>query len=140
MKRKQFIFLLLAAGQGLCYLFLLSLGNLKENIVLCEAGFFTAFILYWASLALLNIKPAARDRATTLPAVAGQSSGAVPGTAFYIIIIIFCACCFRFVLWMSPPTLSDDIYRYVWEGKIFAAGVNPILHPARLIQVLYDFQ
>ena len=139
MKRKQFIFLLLAAGQGLCYLFLLSLGNLKENIVLCEAGFFAAFILYWASLALLHIEPAARDRAATLPAVAGQSSGAVPGTAFYIISIIFCACCFRFVLWMSPPTLSDDIYRYVWEGKIFAAGLNPFAH-APADQALYAFR
>ena len=26
-----------------------------------------------------------------------------------------------------PPTLSDDIYRYVWDGKVIGAGLNPYL-------------
>jgi len=32
---------------------------------------------------------------------------------------------FRFVLMPSEPFLSDDIYRYLWDGKILAAGINP---------------
>ncbi len=30
---------------------------------------------------------------------------------------------------LSRPSLSDDIYRYVWEGKIVAAGENPYRYP-----------
>lgn len=32
---------------------------------------------------------------------------------------------FRMLLVPLPPTLSDDIYRYVWEGRVQAVGVNP---------------
>src|SRR5439155_20082138 len=28
-------------------------------------------------------------------------------------------------LLFSPPYLSDDIYRYVWDGRVQAAGINP---------------
>lgn len=31
----------------------------------------------------------------------------------------------RTALVMSPPSLSDDLYRYVWEGKVAAAGLDP---------------
>lgn len=26
---------------------------------------------------------------------------------------------------LAPPTFSDDVYRYVWEGRVWAAGFNP---------------
>ncbi|MDP8937788.1 MAG: DUF2029 domain-containing protein [Actinomycetota bacterium] len=29
----------------------------------------------------------------------------------------------------GPPTLSDDLYRYSWDGRVQAAGVNPYRHP-----------
>jgi hypothetical protein len=29
------------------------------------------------------------------------------------------------IMWLSPPALSDDIYRYLWEGKLLVAGINP---------------
>lgn len=28
-----------------------------------------------------------------------------------------------------PPTLSDDIHRYVWDGRVAAAGIDPYAHP-----------
>jgi alpha-1,6-mannosyltransferase len=34
----------------------------------------------------------------------------------------------RAVLLFTPPHLSDDIYRYVWDGRVIAAGVNPYRH------------
>lgn len=124
MKLQQLIFLLLAAGQALCYLFLLSLGNLRNNIVLCEAGFFAAFILYGASLVLLKINraedgPAAGDSTPDTTAASSR------GRTFYVAGILLFACCFRLILWLSPPSISNDIYRYVWEGKILNAGINP---------------
>ncbi|KMO27523.1 glycosyltransferase 87 family protein [Methylobacterium aquaticum] len=34
----------------------------------------------------------------------------------------------RLVLLLQPPFLSSDIYRYVWDGQVQAAGINPYLH------------
>jgi alpha-1,6-mannosyltransferase len=41
------------------------------------------------------------------------------------ILLIFCAIVFRATLWPMEPTLSDDLQRYRWEGKVQAAGWNP---------------
>ena len=38
--------------------------------------------------------------------------------------LIFAAL-FRLSLVFSPPYLSDDIYRYVWDGRVQAARINP---------------
>ncbi len=35
----------------------------------------------------------------------------------------------RLVLLASPPTLSDDVFRYLWEGHIQWSGFNPFLFP-----------
>lgn len=37
---------------------------------------------------------------------------------------------FRILMVFSSPTGSDDIYRYIWDGKVFAAGVNPYKYNA----------
>ncbi|HNH49157.1 MAG TPA: hypothetical protein PKY30_19080, partial [Myxococcota bacterium] len=31
------------------------------------------------------------------------------------------------LLW-APPSLSDDLYRYLWEGQVWRAGLNPFVH------------
>jgi alpha-1,6-mannosyltransferase len=33
------------------------------------------------------------------------------------------------VLWVTPGFLSDDIYRYVWDGLVQQAGINPYDYP-----------
>ncbi len=38
--------------------------------------------------------------------------------------LIFAAL-FRLSIIFSPPYLSDDIYRYVWDGRVQSAGINP---------------
>src|SRR2546429_4925596 len=42
-----------------------------------------------------------------------------------LIIVIVLAVLFRLSLLVSPPYLSDDIYRYIWDGRVQAAGINP---------------
>jgi len=34
----------------------------------------------------------------------------------------------RLPLLLAPPQLSDDIYRYVWDGRVAVNGVNPYRH------------
>jgi alpha-1,6-mannosyltransferase len=40
-------------------------------------------------------------------------------------IVLLVAAAMRLPLIMSPPFLSTDVYRYVWDGRVQAAGVNP---------------
>ncbi len=35
------------------------------------------------------------------------------------------AALFRLSIIFSPPYLSDDIYRYIWDGRVQSAGINP---------------
>jgi len=40
-------------------------------------------------------------------------------------IILLCAISCRLVCLFSPPFLSTDVFRYVWDGQVQAAGINP---------------
>ena len=42
-----------------------------------------------------------------------------------LILGLIFAALFRLSILFFPPFLSDDIYRYVWDGRVQAAGVNP---------------
>jgi alpha-1,6-mannosyltransferase len=35
----------------------------------------------------------------------------------------------RLVLLPSSPLFDDDIYRYLWDGKVLAHGINPFVYP-----------
>jgi hypothetical protein len=44
-------------------------------------------------------------------------------------LILGLAVLFRLTLLFStPPTLSDDVYRYIWDGRLSNAGVSPYAH------------
>jgi hypothetical protein len=43
-------------------------------------------------------------------------------------LIFLFALLFRLPLLTTPPTLSDDVYRYLWDGNVQNAGVNPYAH------------
>lgn len=40
-------------------------------------------------------------------------------------IVVGVAISLRVLLLAAPPILSSDIYRYVWDGRVQAAGINP---------------
>jgi alpha-1,6-mannosyltransferase len=49
--------------------------------------------------------------------------GSASGETSYILSL---AILFRVtLLFTTPPTLSDDVYRYIWDGRLTNAGVNP---------------
>jgi hypothetical protein len=45
-----------------------------------------------------------------------------------LLIILVGAAAMRLALLFSEPTLSSDIYRYIWDGRVQAAGINPYAH------------
>ena len=59
---------------------------------------------------------------------------------FYVAAVLHCSCAslktvvlfgllFRVILLFSAPGLSDDVYRYLWDGRVQAAGINPYVYP-----------
>ncbi len=47
----------------------------------------------------------------------------VGGRAVWVVLLVGAA--LRLVVLPAPPFLSTDIYRYVWDGRVQAAGINP---------------
>ena len=42
-----------------------------------------------------------------------------------LVLVIVFAALFRLSLLFAPPYLSNDIYRYIWDGRVQATAVNP---------------
>ena len=45
-----------------------------------------------------------------------------------VILILGVALAMRILVLAAPPYLSSDVYRYVWDGRVLAAGINPYRH------------
>src|SRR5262245_7335817 len=50
---------------------------------------------------------------------------ALPHAATFVVVV---ALALRVAVLPVAPTLSDDVYRYLWEGRALAAGENPWRH------------
>jgi alpha-1,6-mannosyltransferase len=48
-----------------------------------------------------------------------------PVNRWTFVIILVCAAGCRLVCLFSPPFLSTDVFRYVWDGRVQGAGINP---------------
>jgi len=42
--------------------------------------------------------------------------------------LLISAVIFRLLFLLSIPALSDDFYRFIWDGNLWAEGVNPFAH------------
>jgi hypothetical protein len=42
-----------------------------------------------------------------------------------LLVCLAAAALMRAIVVATPPELSDDVYRYVWDGRVQAAGINP---------------
>ncbi len=82
------------------------LGNLERHVVETIAIALGAGIIYMAALYLLEHSPDTRR-------------------AFWLVLLASIA--FRLALAPERPTLSDDLYRYRFDGEVQALGANPYL-------------
>ena len=100
------------------YLCALKLGDLRQHTVEFEWLFFSAFALYGvACFIVLQADADAVDR----------------GTLFGIFVL---AALMQSLLIFSRPTLTDDMYRYVWDGRVQAHGISPYRHPPNAMELL----
>ncbi|HEX2922835.1 MAG TPA: hypothetical protein VHS28_02260 [Chloroflexota bacterium] len=67
-----------------------------------------------------------------LPAVVlilGAERRSRPTSAMDMVIIAAVAVLMRLLLLATVPSLSDDVLRYVWDGKVLNAGIDPYRYP-----------
>lgn len=43
---------------------------------------------------------------------------------FWVLLVALVA---RMLFWFTDPVLEDDFYRYLWDGRVLAHGINPYL-------------
>jgi hypothetical protein len=61
--------------------------------------------------------------------VAGSQLVRRVGTRRAVPIVVITAAAMRLVLVPLEPALSSDMYRYLWDGKVQAVGINPYVLP-----------
>src|SRR5262249_37074184 len=55
--------------------------------------------------------------------------GVSAASALPLTVIVACAVVFRLCVVSAPLVLSSDLYRYVWDGRVQRAGMNPYRYP-----------
>lgn len=118
MNRSTLTLIFLGLAACLAYWAALGLGDLRENTPGFEVAYLAAFGLYLAAAGVV-LRRAERP----------------PSRALLIAIFAF-AVVFRLILLPSRPTLSDDMYRYVWDGRVQANGVSPYLFPPQGVELI----
>ena len=84
-------------------------GNLEQSVIRTIVAGLGAGVVYFIALYALERLPNARAKRTSLW------------------IVLAGAILFRLTLLPLAPTLSDDPYRYHWDGQIQLAGQNPYI-------------
>jgi len=84
------------------------LGSMDRGRTMTYVGFTAGAGLFYAAAVLLTWGPALARPA--------------------LWIVLAAAACMRVLTVTSPPLLSTDLYRYVWDGRVQAAGINPYVH------------
>lgn len=85
------------------------LGSMDRDRTIAYVGFAAAAGLFYTTAVVLTVEPALpRCRA--------------------LVIIMAAGAVMRALTLAAPPLLSTDIYRYAWDGRVQAAGINPYLH------------
>jgi alpha-1,6-mannosyltransferase len=94
-----------------------ALSDLAQHLVAFEYVFFTAFILY--GIACLYILQVEKDE---------------PYLLYWIFGIAIVT---QALLTLTRPTLSSDMYRYVWNGRVQAQGISPYRYPPNAPELAY---
>src|ERR1043165_1194267 len=98
------------------YVGALELGDLRKHTVTFEWLYFSAFTLYGAAC-FVALQSQQVDRRT-------------------LIGIVAFAALMQGALIFSRPTLADDMYRYVWDGRVQAHGISPYRYPPSAPELL----
>ncbi len=91
-----------------CFLCALALAALDD--LRADAGLAVTLALAWA-------------------AAAGAAAWRLRGSGALPVVLLAAGLGLRAIALWTAPQLSDDLFRYLWEGRVQLAGLSPFLHP-----------
>jgi len=100
---------------SVCWWKVRALGDIRLHLAAFYGWFALAFCGYLTALWLIH----------------QLSARAIPRrtTGWLLGIVAIGAVIFRMILLPTVPTLSDDVYRYRWDGLVQQAGIDPYAYP-----------
>ena len=98
------------------YIIAFALKDLREHTVAFEYVFFGAFIIY----AIVCFYALTLD---------DQNPRFIYWTFGLVALTLV-------ILTLTRPTLSDDMYRYVWDGRVQAQGISPYRFPPKALELI----
>ncbi|MFQ6113097.1 MAG: hypothetical protein ACE5NG_03290 [bacterium] len=135
------VFLGLSLGLEAIYIILASFENLKAHIPVYLICYGVAFIIYWVAASLFfdfkSKNQVSENKRTDETSKSKRAIHWLPqfiskhkmqqslSTKEVLTVGIIFGAIFRLTFLFSPPSLSDDIYRYIWDGRVASAGLNP---------------
>ncbi|HJW84083.1 MAG TPA: glycosyltransferase 87 family protein [Anaerolineae bacterium] len=127
MTRTNLTLTLLGIASTLPYLAALGLGDLRKHTPGFEIAFFGAFVLYLSAVTIVlrHRPPERRDGGSAF----GIRHSTFVSSRYTLGLIFVFGVLFRVILLPTRPTLSDDMYRYVWDGRVQANGISPYRYP-----------
>jgi len=121
-----------ALGSEICYLVIAGIENLRTQIPLFLICYAVIFLFYLAATALFFDIAAKQKNGRNIQWLKELQSKLTEervSTKEFLTVGIIFGIIFRLTLLFTTPTLSDDIYRYVWDGKVASQGINPYQYP-----------
>ncbi|TRO60394.1 DUF2029 domain-containing protein [Candidatus Bathyarchaeota archaeon] len=110
-EKKVPLLIILGLVQVAIYLRILALDNLGLNISNFVSFFLVCFIFYIFSILVVNRNSKSKHSIKNI----------------FFIIMIF-SIIFRVILLSLKPTLSHDMMRFLWDGRLIFHGINPYLY------------
>lgn len=90
----------------------------QANPIFARIDLFTCYLFQILVLGILYL--------CAVRIVLRHGSAGMKKTAIFI--ILFFAALYRLLLVPTQPALSTDIYRYIWDGRVQAHGINPYVY------------
>jgi len=113
---KLFYFLLSCSISEIIYLSLYFINNQQSFYIIYIVSITICFTLYFINIKILS---KINDSYNTI-----------------LILIFIFGTLYRLTLISLPPFLSNDIYRYIWDGYIQTQGINPYLYSPNALELM----
>jgi hypothetical protein len=108
---------------------------MRRGATLTAVAGLAVVALTWAALASTRGLPASLPRHLLLYVAAGLAWAAavvlvlrLEASQAQTWVVVVVALALRVPAWCSTPVHSDDVHRYLWDGRVQRSGVNPYRH------------